>query len=230
MRTLNEHLARRANEEDRCRGRFWEGRYKSQALLDEAAILTCMSYVDLNPIRAGISDTPEVSDYTSIQQRIRQWQQQDYPQNTTTAHTKIKTETEPKHKHKQTSIPLMPLDKHSQDPHKNALGYTCKDYLELVDWAGRAIRDGKRGYIPNEIPPILQRLNLRADAYLTHVGRKTLKATQVKRLPYAQALGSVAQLKALAEKLEQAFIRGIGDARRLYQVATGVPTVTSHED
>jgi len=167
-----------------------------------------MSYVDLNPIRAGISDAPEDSDYTSIQQRIRQWQQQDHPQDTATAKTKIKTETEPK----QTPIPLMPLVSQSQDPHKNALGYTRKDYLELVDWAGRAIADGKRGHIPNDIPPILQRLNLRADAYLTHVGRKTLKATQVKRQPYAKALGSVAQLKALAEKLEQAFIRGIGDA------------------
>lgn len=207
MRTLNEHLARRANEEDRCRGRFWEGRYKSQALLDDAAVLTCMSYVDLNPIRARISETPEASDYTSIQQRIRQWQR--------TPKTKTKTETELK----QTPIPLMPLVKQSQDPHKNTIGYTRKDYIELVDWAGRAIREDKRGHIPNDIPPILQRLNLRAEAYLSHVGRKTLKTTQLKRLPDPKALGSVARLKALAEKLEQTFIRGIGDARRLYRIA-----------
>jgi hypothetical protein len=70
MKFLNQDIAFRANSEDNCKGHFFEARFKSQALLDERALLTCMAYVDLNPIRAAMARTPESSDYTSIQERI----------------------------------------------------------------------------------------------------------------------------------------------------------------
>lgn len=71
MRCLNESIAPRANAEDPSTGRFWDERFKSQAILDEAGLLACCAYVDLNPIRAGIADLSENSDYTSIQQRLK---------------------------------------------------------------------------------------------------------------------------------------------------------------
>jgi hypothetical protein len=112
----------------------------------------------------------------------------------------------------------MRLVKQSQDLHRNAIGYTTKDYLELVDWAGRAIRDDKRGAIPNTIPPILERLSLNPKTYLAFVGKQAFHFSDKKRQQHNKALGSVERLKVLANQLGQKFICGLGDARRLYVV------------
>ena len=157
MRNLNETIARRANEEDKCTGRFWEGRFKSQALLDDAALLTCMSYVDLNPIRAGMADTPEHSDFTSIQERIRHYHK-------ILSQTDSRTEA-------QTSSPkgLLPFTGGEHQDKGLGLSFSLPDYLELTDWVGRAIREDKFGAIPAELASILERLNIDPEAWLDSV-------------------------------------------------------------
>jgi len=70
MRCLNEPIARRANAENQVTGHFEEGRFRWQLLPDDRAVLAAMAYVDLNPVRAGMAETPAASDHRSIKQRV----------------------------------------------------------------------------------------------------------------------------------------------------------------
>jgi len=176
MRVLNEGIARQANKEDNCTGRFWEGRFKSQALLDEAALAACMVYVDLNPIRANMNKTPETSDHTSIKTRID---------------TAIKAHN-PNNKRQQPKS-LFPF---IGNPGKNmpeGLPFKLSDYIDLVEWTGKQARKDKRGKIEANLPPILNRLNFEKENWLqlsVHFESK-LKGL----------VGSLVNLKTACEKM-----------------------------
>lgn len=146
MRNINEGIARQANKEDKCTGRFWEGRFKSQALLDERALAACMAYVDLNPIRAKMAKTPERSDFTSAKKRC----------------TKAQHASNPNHKYQQPKQ-LMPFVGNIRENMPKGLPFPLTDYLQLLDWSGRAVRTDKRGAISNNLPPLLERLGIAGD-------------------------------------------------------------------
>ena len=76
MKCLKEPLSRPANHQDQTRGAFFEGRFKSVAILDEEALLATCTYIDLNPVAAGIAQVPEASAYTSIKARVDHVQEQ----------------------------------------------------------------------------------------------------------------------------------------------------------
>ena len=137
MKLLNEWIAKQANAEDGCTGHFWESRFKSQALLDEKSLAAAMAYVDLNPIRAKMADSPETSDFTSIQDRIT---------------SASEYGTQPNH--------LFPFNGNPAQPQSMGLPFKLLDYLELVDWTGRSLPEGKRGSIAASLPPILTRLQI----------------------------------------------------------------------
>ena len=143
MRLLNEPIARQANSEDQCTGKFWEARFKSQALCDEKALAACLAYVDLNPIRAKMADKPETSDHTSAKKRIQS----------------VKAE-------RKQPASLMPFVGSHREPMPEGLPFHLKDYLELLDWTGRIIRSDKRGAIGNSLPPILDRLDIAPNDWL----------------------------------------------------------------
>ena len=143
MRILNEAIAREANREDKCTGRFWEGRFKSQGLLDEAALAACMAYVDLNPVRAQMAKTPEQSDHTSIKKRAE----------------KAKDVKQANHQNQQVRE-LFPFVGNPRQDSPKGIQIRLTDYLELVDWTGRILREDKRGAISGTAEKILTRLGI----------------------------------------------------------------------
>ena len=204
MKCLNEPIARQANAEDNATGHFWQARFSSQALLDEAAVLTAMAYVDLNPIRAGIAETPETSDFTSIQQRIEAWQ----GRHESAASDESAPATDDTTSLAAAIVNLLEFRDDSKDSTENSIPYYTTDYLELVDWSGRAIVEGKKGFIPEQLPPILQRLNMRPEQYLAYVRKP--------KYGFASALGALDKLKACAKHFEKAFLKGQTAAAALF--------------
>ena len=136
MRLLNEYIARQANKEDNCTGHFWEGRFKSQALMDEASLAACMAYVDLNPVRACLAKSPEASAHTSIQKRIQAAKSCRQPPT------------------------LLPFKGDSRGKISDGLPFRIEDYFALVEQTGRLFYPNKRGKIDDTASPMLTRMEL----------------------------------------------------------------------
>ena len=176
MRCLNQPIARQANLEDECTGKFWESRFKSQALKTEEALLSCMAYVDLNPVRAGIANSPETSDYTSIQERIQPRFQLNQAIDEQQACGDLMDFQTP-------LKPFLPFEGGLVNQPQSGILFAHLHYLELVDWTGRIIRNDKRGYIDKDLPPILTRLNISPKQWKLNVSQfELLHAQRFNRL------------------------------------------------
>jgi REP element-mobilizing transposase RayT len=210
MRCLAEPIARQANREDGCTGRFWEGRYKCQRLLDEAAVLACSVYVDLNPIRAGVAETPETSPFTSAYERIQargeplaqgQAPVADgapaTPRDGWLSPVELQGEVQPE-----------PQTPERRASNKGFLPLKVEQYLALLDWTGRQARADKRGQIPGDLLPILERLQLSTETWVETVrnfGRW-----------FHRAVGRVDSLAAEAARRGRQWLQGVSHSRAAF--------------
>jgi REP element-mobilizing transposase RayT len=170
MKCLCEPIAKEANREDKVRGHFWESRYKAQPLLDEMAIAACMAYVDLNPIRAGLAEAPETSEFTSAQERIKD--RQEAQAHRTAEIQAVNTEHGPRAGWL-APVELEPKQKKAREKqtarrasNKGCLFMSLDQYLQLLDWTGRQLRRDKPGVISGELQPIMERLDCTAESWL----------------------------------------------------------------
>ena len=229
MARLNESIARAANKEDKVKGRFWESRFKCQALLDDAATACCMVYVDLNLIRAGLAETPEESDFTSIQERIRAWrkatmndgdapnQAAGQPVNPASLGKRISVPENAAtiSNHVPEQLPtlvhlsddwLCPIQ--SESGSRGILQMTPAEYFDLVDKSGRMLRSGKRGAIDADLEPILLRIGANPDAWFETVSCFGSK--------FRLAAGLVSSLRNFAARLGRRWFQGAAMARTIF--------------
>ena len=65
MQSVGRTYVRYFNKRHNRSGTLWEGRYKSSLVDSEAYLLTCMAYIDLNPVRAGLAESAEAFNWSS---------------------------------------------------------------------------------------------------------------------------------------------------------------------
>jgi len=176
MAHINETIARKSNREDDCTGKFWEGRFNSQAIVGKEALLQTLCYVDLNPVRAKVVVTPENAKHTSINRRL-----------------KVKKNGLMPFKPKKTPKPRL----------KAYLPFTLKQYLELLDWTGRQVRNGKRGAIPQNVRSILERIGFSQSRWIKSMSRQK---------PWTQrVLGSSQDIQKFCDAIGQKWVWQIAE-------------------
>lgn len=168
MAALCEHIARRSNREDGCCGSFWEDRFDCRELADEASIVVCGIYIDLNPIRAGEASTPESSQHTSAYDRIvalrqREQAESEYDARQAPDGWLCALTIEERQTPDAECATRSATGRRASD--KGLIPLSLEDYLELLDASGRMIRDGKAGSIPTELAPILERLGIQSELW-----------------------------------------------------------------
>jgi len=172
MRCTAENIARRSNREDEVTGHFWESRFKAQELLDEASLVACAAYVDLNPVRAAIAETPEESDFTGAKDRIDDLKQREDPaamsdhQWERSGPQRFSGWLSPVEIDERSSAFEHPTgESHRRADEKGFASLSLSRYLELLDWTGRQLRAAKRGRIPDHLSSILKRLGLQPSSW-----------------------------------------------------------------
>ena len=210
MKQLNEPLARQANKEDECKGRFWEGRFKCQHLADEGAVLACMAYVDLNPIRAGLAKTPEESDCTSAQDRIVSLQAKKRLETKLSPNLQnLNAQAKSLEKHLKRADWLTPVESIRVGQEEQGWLLTLDEYLRVLDETGRIMKQGKRGAIPLGLAPILIRMKLKEENWL--------QATQHFGNRFYRICGHFHRMADSAKKVGQRWFQGIGFSKEIFQ-------------
>lgn len=205
MAALSEYLARRANAEDDCDGRFFSGRYSCREVTDEAGLLVTGLYTDLQLIRAGEALTPESSICTSAWFRIQARQAAARGQSSAPPIDRWLAALTLEADH----VGDVPCTSGQRASDKGLLSMTVDQYLQMLDWSGRQLRENKRGAIPSHLAPILERLGIEGDELLDTVA-------DLPRL-FRRLVGRSEAIVERAREVGRRWLQGMRHAARVFR-------------
>ena len=205
MGILLENIARRANFEDNCAGRFWETRFKCREITDESGLLLCGIYVDLNPILAGEADSPETARYTSVFQRLEAQSQRKNARDRADGWMAELT-LRPERKADEALAYSSRSGRRASD--LGALPISLADYVKLLKWTARLLKSGERSKIPKDLASILDRLDLNHEKWLDTVDSYDRS--------FCHAVGSPKSLAKVAARMEASHLKGATAARSIF--------------
>ncbi len=166
MKCLKEPLSRMANRQEETRGVFFEGRFKTVAILDEESLLATCTYIDLTPVAAGMAATPEASKHTSLRRRIEHAAVQGKTK-TQKAVRAGGTAGQSSSSNREQSLWLCPIeDRPGRGSPREGMvpDFTLENYRLLVKYTGRLFRKGKAPTSP-EVAAVLDRLGSNSEAW-----------------------------------------------------------------
>jgi REP element-mobilizing transposase RayT len=202
MKWLKEPLARMANKQDGVTGAFWEGRFRSIAILDDESLLATCAYIDLNPVAAGIAITPEESLHTSFHARVEHCRQAGELDGLKDGLSTETSQTEMERTHW-----LLPIeDRREQGEAVLGLlgGFTFSCYARLLDWTSRLLRTGKARVNP-ELASIFARLHIDAERW-----QSTLQSLLRPGKLVGQYFGRLQNLREMAARHGKRWVKNRG--------------------
>ena len=205
MGILCENIARRANAEDDCTGRFFESRFKCRECVDDAGKLLCGLYVDLNPLKAGEATSPETARYSSAYQRILARQQApDAPDRADGWLAELSLRDGPEED--LTKVYSSRTGRRASD--LGVLSISWDNYYQLLAWTWQEMRSGHRSTVPQDLQAVLDQLQVQADTWVDSI--RDYEET------FGHAVGGAAGLAAVAERMQRRCLRGAPACRRVF--------------
>ncbi|MCO8125531.1 hypothetical protein NHH03_27580, partial [Stieleria sp. TO1_6] len=152
-RCLSEPIAHSANDEDSCKGRFWQGRFSTQLLLDDAAILAGVTHVDVGATNTDAKKGTDGRALTGLADRKAALNGSDRQISQAITLDDTFLETAQSRLSASTQVSL-----------------SSEDYVTLAEWTKRRIDKRVRTSVPASSAEVLKALQLDADQWCKLIG------------------------------------------------------------